>query len=75
MTNSVAGSMHVANIARVAAIAAAKIFGRAFEHSTLAPARRAVIAAHSAALPPPITKTSNGAREIYHYPSRIPSGQ
>ena len=68
-------SMHVANIARVAAIAGAKIFRRAFEHEhTRSPRRRAVIAAHSAALPPPTTKTSNGPARIFHHPSRILSG-
>jgi len=51
--------MGAAHIARVARVAATIELWRAFEHRTEAPARRALIAAHNAALPPPITSTSN----------------
>ena len=58
--------VHVTNVTGVAAVTAAKILGRAFQHRTRAPPRRAVMAAHSPALPPPTTSTSKGCVSTVH---------
>ena len=50
--------VHVADVAGVAAVAAAKILGGAFEHEHPCAGASRHIAAHSPALPPPTTRTS-----------------
>ena len=60
VTYCVAPGMHVADIARVSAVAAARVIRGTLDEQHLAPASAALIAAHSAAFPPPMTRTSGG---------------